>query len=122
MPFKSAGKIQLIKPQRFSDERGFFAETYNRQKYIEMGFDFEFVQDNQSISQTVGTLRGLHFQKPPRAQEIGALWARCNIRCRVIFGWAAQLMVVGKVTNLQQKMLSDLCARWICSWLCHFSA
>ena len=75
MPFKSAGKIQLIKPQRFSDERGFFAETYNRQKYIEMGFDFEFVQDNQSISQTVGTLRGLHFQKPPRAQ---AKLVRCG--------------------------------------------
>ncbi len=75
MQSKLAGKIQLITPQRFSDERGFFAETYNRQKYKEMGFDFEFVQDNQSISQTIGTLRGLHFQKPPSAQ---AKLVRCG--------------------------------------------
>ncbi|MDB9812000.1 dTDP-4-dehydrorhamnose 3,5-epimerase, partial [bacterium] len=42
-------KLPLIIPQRFSDQRGFFAETYNRQKYLEMGIDVEFVQDNHSL-------------------------------------------------------------------------
>ena len=60
--------IPLITPRRFGDERGFFAETYSRQKYAEMGVDVEFVQDNHSLSCNVGTLRGLHFQVPPHAQ------------------------------------------------------
>ena len=86
-----------------------------------MGFDFEFVQDNQSISQTVGTY-GVYIFRNPR--EFKRNWCavgevQYSMSCW-IFGWAAQLMVVGK--NLQQKWLSDLCARWICSWLCHFSA
>ena len=61
--------ILLIKPRRFSDQRGFFAETYNRKKYLEMGIDIEFVQDNHSQSREAGTLRGLHFQAPPHAQS-----------------------------------------------------
>ena len=60
--------ILLIKPCRFGDQRGFFSETYNRKKYLEMGIDIEFVQDNHSLSRDVGTLRGLHFQAPPHAQ------------------------------------------------------
>ena len=61
-------QIPLIIPQRFGDQRGFFAETYSRQKYAGMGVDVEFVQDNHSLSRDVGTLRGLHFQAPPHAQ------------------------------------------------------
>jgi dTDP-4-dehydrorhamnose 3,5-epimerase len=57
-----------ICPQRFGDHRGYFSETYSRSRYIEMGVSIEFVQDNQSLSHTVGTLRGLHFQAPPVAQ------------------------------------------------------
>ena len=60
--------ILLITPHRFSDQRGFFAETYSRKKYTEMGIDVEFVQDNHSLSYDVETLRGLHFQMPPHAQ------------------------------------------------------
>ena len=60
--------ILLITPTRFSDQRGFFAETYSRQKYVRMGVDVEFVQDNHSLSRDVGTLRGLHYQAPPHAQ------------------------------------------------------
>ena len=60
--------ILLITPTRFSDQRGFFAETYSRQKYVRMGVEVEFVQDNHSLSRDVGTLRGLHFQAPPHAQ------------------------------------------------------
>jgi len=57
-----------IKPQRHGDHRGFFAETYSRRKYSELGIDVGFVQDNHSLSREVGTLRGLHFQAPPHAQ------------------------------------------------------
>ena len=65
----------LIKPNRHEDHRGFFAETYNRKKYLEHGIDIEFVQDNHSISKEMGTLRGLHFQVPPYAQ---AKLVRCG--------------------------------------------
>jgi dTDP-4-dehydrorhamnose 3,5-epimerase len=58
----------LLVPKRFGDDRGFFAETYSRRKYLEYGIDLEFVQDNHSVSQEIGTLRGLHFQAPPHAQ------------------------------------------------------
>ncbi|WP_422071059.1 dTDP-4-dehydrorhamnose 3,5-epimerase [Tranquillimonas rosea] len=58
-----------IEPRRFDDDRGFFEETWSRPKMAEAGLDFDFVQDNHSFSADVGTLRGLHFQAPPRAQD-----------------------------------------------------
>ena len=67
--------VKLLKPKRFGDHRGFFAETYNRRVYTELGVDVEFVQDNHSLSAAVGTVRGLHFQAPPRAQ---AKLVRCG--------------------------------------------
>jgi dTDP-4-dehydrorhamnose 3,5-epimerase len=60
--------VTLVKPTRFGDQRGYFIETYSRPAYAEFGIDAEFVQDNQSMSATPGTLRGLHFQRPPFAQ------------------------------------------------------
>ena len=68
-------KPTLFKTQRHGDHRGFFAETYSRRKYTELGIDVEFVQDNHSLSREVGTLRGLHFQSPPHAQ---AKLVRCG--------------------------------------------
>ncbi len=59
--------LVLIEPKIFSDERGYFYETYSVQKFKDLGIDADFVQDNQSFS-SKGTLRGLHFQKPPYAQ------------------------------------------------------
>ena len=58
----------LITLKVFDDERGFFAETYSKKQFIEMGIDADFVQDNHSMSVTRGVLRGLHFQSPPNAQ------------------------------------------------------
>ena len=66
---------KLIYTKRHGDHRGFFAETYSRRKYSELGIEDEFVQDNHSLSREVGTLRGLHFQSPPRAQ---AKLVRCG--------------------------------------------
>lgn len=59
--------VITIEPQVFSDERGFFMETYSKKVFAENGIDIEFVQDNHSRS-SFGVLRGLHFQKPPYAQ------------------------------------------------------
>ena len=68
-------KLLLFIPERYDDLRGYFTETYSRQKYIEFGVDDEFVQDNHSLSRQVGTIRGLHFQAPPHAQ---AKLVRCG--------------------------------------------
>ena len=54
--------VKLIEPQVFGDQRGFFFESYNRQRFREhLGIDAEFVQDNHSKSAR-GVLRGLHYQ------------------------------------------------------------
>ena len=60
--------LLLINPTRHVDRRGYFGETYKRHSYKEMGVSSNFVQDNFSLSYHAGTLRGLHFQAPPRAQ------------------------------------------------------
>ena len=54
--------LLVIQPRVFSDERGFFLETWQKEKYKDLGIEEEFVQDNWSRS-TKGVLRGLHFQK-----------------------------------------------------------
>ena len=61
--------ILIITPRRFGDERGFFSETWNAAILGEHGINITFVQDNQSLSSTVGTIRGLHYQAPPHAQD-----------------------------------------------------
>jgi dTDP-4-dehydrorhamnose 3,5-epimerase len=61
-------EVLLLRPKRFADERGFFVETYQRRRLAEAGVDVEFLQDNLSHSVAVGTLRGLHYQRPPHAQ------------------------------------------------------
>lgn len=68
-------EIRLITPHRIGDERGFFEETYNQINFTRHGIETVFVQDNHSVSKAVGTVRGLHFQAPPRAQ---AKLVRCG--------------------------------------------
>ena len=61
--------VVIVLPRRFADERGFFAETWNRRTLAQAGLDLpDFVQDNHSVSARAGTLRGLHYQAPPSAQ------------------------------------------------------
>lgn len=62
-------EVKLVIPHRFSDDRGWFAETWSRAKLAAAGIDLDFCQENQSLSHAVGTVRGLHFQTPPRAQD-----------------------------------------------------
>lgn len=59
--------VLIIEPQVFSDNRGYFVETYNQAKFEANGLNYNFVQDNQSFSQ-YGTIRGLHFQTGEYAQ------------------------------------------------------
>ena len=61
--------VKILTPARFGDARGFFSESWNRKRIAEHGLDLEFVQDNHSMSAEVGTIRGLHFQAPPHAQD-----------------------------------------------------
>ena len=58
----------IIEPQVFGDVRGWFYESYSKQKMHDIGIDVEFVQDNRSFSAQQGTLRGLHCQTSPMAQ------------------------------------------------------
>ena len=61
--------VKIIQPRTYEDDRGFFLETYSQPALLQGGIDIAFVQDNHSLSTQTGTLRGLHFQRPPFAQD-----------------------------------------------------
>jgi dTDP-4-dehydrorhamnose 3,5-epimerase len=61
--------VKLIKPKKMGDARGFFSETYNQRALATLSVSGSFVQDNHSLSVQKGTVRGLHFQLPPFAQD-----------------------------------------------------
>lgn len=61
--------VLVLTPNRFGDDRGFFSESWNRRVLAERGIELDFVQDNHSFSRAVNTVRGLHFQAPPHAQD-----------------------------------------------------
>lgn len=65
---QSIPDVILITPRKFGDRRGYFMETFRQSLFAEKAGDWTFVQDNQSRSADVGTVRGLHFQLPPKAQ------------------------------------------------------
>jgi dTDP-4-dehydrorhamnose 3,5-epimerase len=60
--------VTLVTPRHIGDERGYFAETFRADLFAEHIGDYSFVQDNESRSAKVGTIRGLHFQSDPHAQ------------------------------------------------------
>lgn len=67
--------VYIIEPKVFGDHRGWFMETYSKEKLAEQGVNADFVQDNHSFSAKKGTVRGLHFQINPMAQ---AKLVRCT--------------------------------------------
>ena len=67
--------VVVLEPARHGDDRGFFSESWNKKRMAEAGLNYDFVQDNHSLSTEVGTLRGLHFQAPPFGQ---AKLVRCG--------------------------------------------
>lgn len=72
--------VRILQPRRWEDARGWFMETWSRDALRSHGIDVGWVQDNHSMSRAAGTVRGLHFQGPPRAQAKlvrvlrGAVW------------------------------------------------
>lgn len=62
-------EVVLVQPKRFGDARGYFEETWNMRDLAQGGIGAVFVQDNHSLSEQKGTLRGLHYQAPPHAQD-----------------------------------------------------
>ena len=61
--------VKMLALDKHGDDRGFFSETYNKKALAASGLRLEFVQDNHSFSAAKGTVRGLHFQTPPFAQD-----------------------------------------------------
>lgn len=61
--------LKLITPKKIGDDRGYFSETYNAFNWEKSGLRYNFVQDNHSLSKDIGTIRGLHFQSEPFAQD-----------------------------------------------------
>jgi dTDP-4-dehydrorhamnose 3,5-epimerase len=72
--------VTIVTPRWFRDSRGAFCETYNQNTWQNLSLTENFVQDNHSISHQTGTIRGLHFQRPPQGQAklvrvvAGAIW------------------------------------------------
>jgi dTDP-4-dehydrorhamnose 3,5-epimerase len=62
-------EVKILTPKKFGDDRGFFSEVYNAATFAAAGLDLAFMQDNHSWSAKRGTIRGLHFQSPPFAQD-----------------------------------------------------
>lgn len=60
--------VLIVKTRWFTDARGAFSETHSRRAWEKAGLDVDFCQDNHAISGPAGTVRGLHFQRPPAAQ------------------------------------------------------
>ena len=61
--------VKVLTPAKLGDRRGFFSEVYSARTLAEAGIHCRFVQDNHSFSARRGTVRGLHFQTPPHAQD-----------------------------------------------------
>ncbi len=81
--------VKLFELRVFGDDRGSFCETFNRAAFAHEGVDYEFVQDNQSVSASVGTVRGLHLQLPPHAQGklvrvLTGVGGRCGGGCAAV--------------------------------------
>lgn len=110
--------VKVIKPCVFEDERGYFYETFRKDRLAELGIVAEFVQDNQSLSGK-HILRGLHFQEPPHAQ--GKL-------VRVIQGAVLDVAVdirknspswgtVGCATSGCSEQTHDVDSGRVCPWI-----
>jgi dTDP-4-dehydrorhamnose 3,5-epimerase len=60
--------VRIVVARRLGDERGFFAETWSRDRFRDAGIDVDWVQENHALSAATGTVRGFHYQVAPAAQ------------------------------------------------------
>ena len=61
--------VKVLRPAKHEDSRGYLSETYSKRALAKAGIEIDFVQDNHALSAERGTVRGLHFQIPPFAQQ-----------------------------------------------------
>ncbi len=61
--------LYIIEPEFHIDKRGYFARIFCKKEFKRIGFDFEIVQINRSLNKKKGIIRGMHFQKPPKAED-----------------------------------------------------
>jgi len=66
---QASSPVRLVPSRRHGDARGWFTEVYSEPAFAKLGIPCRFVQDNHSLSAPAFTLRGLHFQTPPRGQD-----------------------------------------------------
>jgi len=66
---QSIPEVKIVRPRKYADPRGFFSEVYVKKALAAAGIEIDFVQDNHAYSAEKGTVRGLHFQTPPFAQD-----------------------------------------------------
>ena len=66
-------EVVEVQPPKYGDHRGFFSEVFKRSAFEDEGLAIDWIQDNQSFSAAVGTVRGLHFQVPPVAQDLSLI-------------------------------------------------
>jgi len=62
-------EVLIIEPNIHTDDRGYFMESYRKDEFSSHGIDIDFVQDNHSLSLNKGTIRGMHYQLQPKAQN-----------------------------------------------------
>src|SRR5665647_747038 len=60
--------LLIVETDVYGDNRGWFTETFTKNKFLDKGINVEFIQDNQSYSAQKGTIRGIHFQSYPKTQ------------------------------------------------------
>ena len=103
--------VKLIIPKRFGDSRGYFSESWSDRTFRDKVANMPFVQDNQSVSAKKGTIRGLHFQRPPFAQ--GKL-------VRVVRGSILDIVVdirVGSPAYKKHLALQLVPSQWAQLWI-----
>ena len=111
----------IIKPNKFNDSRGFFLESYNKERYTNLGVTNEFIQDNASSSQ-YGVIRGLHYQLAPYSQAKLVQVLKGKIIDAVV-DLRKNSDTFGKSFTIelsQEKRIAITSSKRICSWLFSF--
>lgn len=108
---------RLITPAVFGDQRGFFTETYSDRDFKAAGIDFNFIQDNQSLSSQAGVLRGLHFQRGQAAQTKLIRVVTGAVLDVIVdgAGWVTNVQAMGRLFADCQQSPSIISPSWFCA-------
>ena len=98
----------------FEDERGHFFESWSKEAFKNIGLELDFVQDNQSLSISKGTIRGIHFQSPPKQQSKLIFVQKGSIQDIIVdirnksktYGKYISIIMTGSTTTNRTKTIS----------------